>query len=82
MMNVRPRSVAMATSTAGLPVSVPRVAHFGSCSVIRRVRYLVYVIGALDGWFLPDSSWGVLCGSVAWENVCHVCCWDGYRILF
>jgi len=42
-MNVRPSSVAMATSTAGLPVSVPRVAHFGSCSVIRRQAGVVPV---------------------------------------
>lgn len=56
MMNVRPSSVAMATSTAGLPVSVPRVAHFGSCSVIRRVSYFFCFLAVLNGCFLPEMS--------------------------
>jgi len=44
-MQVRPTNVALSTSS-GLSVAVPRVAHFGSSATIRRVR--IYIVTIVD----------------------------------
>lgn len=46
-MQVRPTSVAMATGS-NVAVTVPRVAHFASCAVIRRVSQLYNIFPEIN----------------------------------